>query len=136
MLEKFHFYENQNTSQFQDIWKINVTQLYCTYIKQTIMCCHQWNNIKCCSSQKWCTLRFSVEPLLFLIHISDINYEIVDSNSIMLCHDSQIFLGIKDEEDTQMLQNDLHKLFKWADTNNMKFNENKFELLQYGKEQR
>ena len=34
-----------------------------------------------------------------------------------------------------MLQNDLHKLYKWADTNNMKFNTNKFELLQYGKEQ-
>ena len=36
---------------------------------------------------------------------------------------------------TQMLQNDLHKLYKWADTNNMKFNANKFELLRYGKEQ-
>ena len=34
-----------------------------------------------------------------------------------------------------MLQNDLHKLYKWADTNNMKFNANMFELLQYGKEQ-
>ena len=34
-----------------------------------------------------------------------------------------------------MLQNDLYKLFKWADTNNIKFNANKFELLRYGKEQ-
>ena len=34
-----------------------------------------------------------------------------------------------------MLQNDLQKLYKWADTNNMNFNENKFELLRYGKEQ-
>ena len=34
-----------------------------------------------------------------------------------------------------MLQNDLHKLYKWADTNNMKFNSNKFELLRYVKEQ-
>ena len=34
-----------------------------------------------------------------------------------------------------MLQKDLHKLHKWADTNNMKFNANKFELLRYGKEQ-
>ena len=30
--------------------------------------------------------------------------------------DTRILLGIKDEEDTQMLQNDLHKLYKWADT--------------------
>ena len=34
-----------------------------------------------------------------------------------------------------MLQNDLNKLNKWADTNNMKFNANTFELLRYGKEQ-
>ena len=34
-----------------------------------------------------------------------------------------------------MLQNDLHQLCKWADTNNMKFNANKFELLLHGKEQ-
>ena len=34
-----------------------------------------------------------------------------------------------------MLQNDLRKLYKWADTNNMKFSANKFELLRYGKEQ-
>ena len=49
--------------------------------------------------------------------------------------DTRILLGIKDEEDTQMLQNDLHKLCKWADTNNMKFNANKLELLRYGKEE-
>ena len=42
--------------------------------------------------------------------------------------------GIKDEEDTQMLRKDLHNLYKWADTNNMKFNANKFELVWYGNE--
>ena len=35
-----------------------------------------------------------------------------------------------------MLQNDLHKLHIWADTNNMKFNANKFELLLYEKKQK
>ena len=34
-----------------------------------------------------------------------------------------------------MLQNDLHKLYIWADTNNMKFNANKFKLQRYEKEQ-
>ena len=34
-----------------------------------------------------------------------------------------------------MLQNNLHNLYKWTDTNNMKFNANKFEHLRYGKEQ-
>ena len=74
-------------------------------------------------------------PLLFLIHISDINYEIADSTVSCFADDTQIFLGIKDEEDTQMLQYDLHMLYIWPDTNNMKFNANKFELLRYGKEQ-
>ena len=74
-------------------------------------------------------------PLPFLIHISDINYEIVDSTVSCFADDTRILLGIKDEEYTQMLQNDLHKLYKWADTNNMKLNANKFELLRYGKEQ-
>ena len=74
-------------------------------------------------------------PLLFLIHISNINYEIADSTVSCFADDTRILPGIKDEEDTQMLQNNLHKLYKWADTNNMKFNANKFEPLRYGKEQ-
>ena len=76
-----------------------------------------------------------LEPLLFIIDKSDINYEIEDSTVSCFADDMQILLGIKDKEDTQMLQNDLYKLYKWADTNNIKFNANKFELLRYGKEQ-
>ena len=74
-------------------------------------------------------------PVLFLIHISDMNYEIANSTVSCFADDTRILLGIKDEEDTQMLQNDLLKLYKWADTKNMKFNANKFELQRYGKEQ-
>ena len=72
-------------------------------------------------------------PVLFLIHISDVNYEIANSKVSCFTDDTRILLGIKDEEDTHMLQYDLHKLNKWADTNNMKFNANKFELLRYRK---
>ena len=42
-------------------------------------------------------------PLLFLIHISDINCEIADSTVSCFADDTRILLGIKDEEDTQML---------------------------------
>ena len=45
----------------------------------------------------------------------DYNYEIADSTVSCFADDTLILLGIKDEEDTQMLQNDLHKLYKWAD---------------------
>ena len=53
---------------------------------------------------------------------------------IKQCFDDedQILLGIKDE-DTEMLQNDLHELYIWANTNKMKFNKSKFELRRYGK---
>ena len=47
-------------------------------------------------------------PILFKIHISV-------STVPCFADDTRILLGIKDEEDTQMLQNDLHKLYKWAD---------------------
>ena len=32
-----------------------------------------------------------------------------------------------------MLQNDIHELYIWVDTNNMEFNTSKFELLRYVK---
>ena len=54
------------------------------------------------------------------------------------CHadDTRILLGLKDEEDTPMIQNYLHMLYKWAGTNNIKLNADKFELLWYAKEQK
>ena len=38
------------------------------------------------------------------MHISDENYEIADSTVSCFADDTRILLGIKDEEDTQMLQ--------------------------------
>ena len=72
-------------------------------------------------------------PLLFIIHISDINYEIADSTVSCFAEDTRILVGIKYEEDTQSLQNHLQRLYKLADTNNIKFNANKFEILRYVK---
>ena len=42
-------------------------------------------------------------------------------------------LAITNEDDVQTLQNNLKTIYKWQQVNNMQFNENKFELLQYGK---
>ena len=67
-------------------------------------------------------------PLLFLIHLSDINYEIADSTVSCFADDTRILLGIKYEVDTQMLQNYLHKLYK----SRYKY----YELLWYGKERK
>ena len=104
-------------------------------IKQTTMCCRHGTTSSEAQVRSGVPQWSVLGPLLFLIHISDINYEIADSTVPTFADDTRILLGIKDDEDTQVLQNDLHKLCKWADTNNMKFNANKFELLGYGKEQ-
>ena len=48
------------------------------------------------------TQRSVLGPLLFLIHISDINYEIADSTVSCFTDDTRILLGIKDE-DTQII---------------------------------
>ena len=86
------------------------------------MCCRQLNNIKRSTSQKWHTPRVGVRAP----PIPDINYEMVDSTVSCFADDTRILLGIKDEEDTQMIQYDLHELYKWQYTDNMKFNANKF----------
>ena len=104
-------------------------------IKQTTMCCVNGTTSSEAQVRSGVPQGSVLGPLLFLIHISDINYEIAESTVSCFADATRILLGIKDEEDTLMLQNDLHKLYKWADRNNMKLNVNKFELLRYGKEQ-
>ena len=39
---------------------------------------------------------------------------------------------IKTQEDTELLQQDLNTIYKWADDNLMQFNESKFEQLRHG----
>ena len=53
----------------------------------------------------------------------------------MFCDDTRILSGISCEADVESLQEDLNRVFAWADTNNMKFNSDKFELLRYGKDE-
>ena len=58
------------------------------------------------------SLQISVlDPLLFPIHISDIDKEISDSTVSYFADDTQILRGTRDEKDTQMIQKDLHNLY-------------------------
>ena len=59
----------------------------------------------------------------------------MDSTVSCFADDTRILLGIKDEEDTQMLQNDLHRPYKWTDTNNMKLNANNLNFCDMEKKQ-
>ena len=73
-------------------------------------------------------------PILALIFLADID-ENVENIASMFCDDTRILSGISCEADVESLQEDLNRVFAWADTNNMKFNSDKFELLRYGKDE-
>ena len=71
-------------------------------------------------------------PVLFLLFISDMNNNI-ESIASMFADDTRVLGNIASEEDVEKLQSDLEKIYKWAENNNMLFNNNKFEVLRYGK---
>ena len=48
--------------------------------------------------------------------------------------DSKVKDFIRSEEDVLKLQNELDKINKWENKNNINFNPDKFELLHYGKD--
>ena len=70
-------------------------------------------------------------PVLFIILINDISDGIL-SRLATFADDTRITRGIEDRNDTVILQDDLHRVYEWQETNNMQFNESKFQLLQYG----
>ena len=70
-------------------------------------------------------------PLLFLIHISDISEGLLHSTASSFADDTRILSKVNSTEDCQLLQNDLENVFDWAETNNMKFNSGKFEVMRY-----
>ena len=71
-------------------------------------------------------------PRVFLIHISDINNEITDSTVSYFPDVTRIFLGIKDEEDTQMLQNAFTETIYMG--RYKQYEDQCQQLLQYGRE--
>ena len=70
-------------------------------------------------------------PLLFLIHIGDIDREIGNSKVSCFADDTRIMKIIKGENDRTLLQEDLNRIYSWASANKMKFNDNKFEMIDY-----
>ena len=74
-------------------------------------------------------------PLLFLIYIADIGDDVIDSILASYADDSKLRKKIKSEQDGEKLQSDLNTVFRWTDTNLMKFNLSKFEILRIGKQQ-
>ena len=71
-------------------------------------------------------------PCLFLIHMMDISLGLSDATHVTsFADDTRLQHGIYGEEDCEALQEDLDKVYNWADTIGMVFNAGKFELLRF-----
>jgi len=71
-------------------------------------------------------------PVLFLIMISDIDKDNIESIVRTFADDTKVIQQISSLEDCKVLQQSLNKIYQWANRNNMKFNVTKFNLLRYG----
>ena len=71
-------------------------------------------------------------PVLFLIMISDIDTDITTSVVSSFADDTRVSKTIGSPDDTEVLQQDLNKIYTWTERNNMQFNDDKFELMRYG----
>merc|ERR1711951_95538 len=67
-----------------------------------------------------------LSSLFFIIMIADINDNLKISLSRLFADCIKISAKIKTKEDTELLQQDLNTIYKWADDNLMQFNEGKF----------
>ena len=72
-------------------------------------------------------------PLLFVIMMGDIDDDILYAFLSSFADDTRTSKEIKSLIDSFMLQHDLYQIYKWAELNNMEFNNCKFEHMQYGK---
>ena len=71
-------------------------------------------------------------PLLFVLFINDLP-SVVNSYIKIFADDTKIFAGIKDENDTLSLQDDLYNLHNWSNKWQLNFNIGKCKLLHIGK---
>ena len=71
-------------------------------------------------------------PILFLIHIADIGKDAAHARVASFADDTRVIHAVASRTETEQLQSDLQKLYTWADTANMSFNNSKFEVMRYG----
>jgi hypothetical protein len=71
-------------------------------------------------------------PILFLIHIADIN-DNIESHVSSFADDTRVSKHICSMSNVNELQSDLQLIYEWQKVNNMLFNDKKFEVLRYGK---
>ena len=65
-----------------------------------------------------------IGPVLFIIMVSDIGVSLVNKMS-MYADDTRLFGQVKNEDDAKQMQEDLNRIYAWAEKNNMEFNSKK-----------
>ena len=71
-------------------------------------------------------------PCLFIIHLMNIASSLSEGTvATSFADDTRLQRGFEVEEDCKMLQEDLDKVYTWADEVGMLFNADKFELLRF-----
>ena len=71
-------------------------------------------------------------PLLFLLHVGDIDCQLVHSIASSFADDTRIMKAVNSETDMKLLQDDLEAVYEWSAVNNMKLNGDKFQHVRYG----
>ena len=74
------------------------------------------------------SIKHILTTFLLLIFI---NQHLKNSASRLFADNTKVSAKIKLQEDTERLQQDLNKIYTWADENLMIFNENKFEQMSH-----
>ncbi len=96
--------------------------------------------VKVCSSLSRCTKVLScvpqgtvLGPLLFLCFSADITGSVNTSTLSIYLDDTEVFKGVADPADRQLLQNDLNAVFSWAELWQLSLNPCKTKHLRLGK---
>ena len=71
-------------------------------------------------------------PILFLVMISDIDDEVINSTVSSFADDTKVSHIIQLRQDCLDLQSSLETIYDWSNTNNLQFNELKFKAMRYG----
>lgn len=70
-------------------------------------------------------------PIVFLLYISEIDSDLQHTQATSFADDTRLLKIIATAEDCELMQEDLVRLYGWAQQNNMVFNASKFELMRY-----
>ena len=70
-------------------------------------------------------------PLLFLIHVSDMDSHLKVSTASSFADDTRVMMRVRSSEDHDNFQRDLGEIYAWANENKMIFNDSKFIHLHY-----